>query len=132
MQPTTKKLSILRTELDFLERGGYSKPIVARQPLFCMETSAEQKTRTFFEDSPVCPKERHAACNPEGSCVLMDFVPADQRQTALPCHHIPLNEKGDTIASLEMKGDREAVRAAIRSWAAKNIETLEGDSPNAV
>jgi hypothetical protein len=128
MKPTQGPLETLKKELDFVDHAGYRKPIGSRQPLFCMESGVEWKKRTFFEDSPVCPKEKYEACDPQSDCALMRFVPEDLRNETLPCHYIPLNEQGDTIASLEETGNREKIEAAIRSWVQKNIEKMEADS----
>ena len=127
MKTIGNKLTTLKTELDFVDHGGYRKPVVARQPLFCMETSAQPEPRTFFEDSPVCPKERHAACDPASSCALMSFVPEGHRSDVLPCHHIPLNDRGDTIAKLEKNGNRAETETAIREWVARNVELAEAE-----
>ena len=125
MKTTHDALTVLKGELKFLDQGGYKKPIGRRQPMFCMETGADWKKPVFFEDSPSCPKEKYCACNPEGDCVLMNLVPAEQRHLAVPCRHIPLNEKGETIDSLEKSGDRAKVEATLKSWLVKNIEKLE-------
>src|SRR4051812_19051308 len=93
---------------------------------FCMETGAEWRKATFIEDSPSCPKEKYCACNPEGDCVLMGFVPFNRRHETLPCHHIPLNEKGETIASLENHQDK--VEPALRNWLLKTIERLQASA----
>jgi hypothetical protein len=88
-----------------------------------METGASWRKPTFIEDSPSCPKEKYCACNPEGDCVLMSFVPNEHRHDTLPCHHIPLNEKGETIASLAT--DRDKVEPVLRGWLVKTIEKLQ-------
>jgi hypothetical protein len=128
MKARPDALSTLKCELEFLNRGGYRTPIGRRQPLFCMETGADWKNPIFIEDSPSCPKEKYCACNPEGDCVLMSLVPAEQRHETLPCHHIPLNEHGETIATLEKSGDRKKVEVALKSWLEKNIERLESEA----
>ena len=125
MKPTKDPLSTLKGELEFVDHGGYRTLVGRRQPLFCMETGADWTKREFFEDSPSCPKEKYCACDPQSSCVLMGFVPVEQRKQTLPCHFIPLNDKGETIASLEKTGDREKIEAALRGWLVKNIEKLE-------
>ena len=79
MNATNNTLSPLRHELEFLDQGGYRTPIGSRQPLFCMETAAEWRQPLFFEDSPSCPKKRYEACYPERACVLMSFLPMEQR-----------------------------------------------------
>ncbi len=120
----TSPLATLKQELEFVDHAGYRKPIGSRQPLFCMESGETWRKPVYIEDSPSCSKEKYCACNPEGDCVLMSFVPQDRRHETLPCHHIPLNEKGETIASLEE--DRERVEPALRGWLVKTIKKLEG------
>jgi hypothetical protein len=122
----TSPLVTLQQELEFLDHGGYHKPVGYRQPLFCMESDASWRKRTIFEDSPSCPKEKYCACNPEGDCNLLSFVPREFRHETLPCHHIPLNDKGETIASLIEQPDR--VEPALRGWLAKTIAKLGGST----
>jgi len=124
MNPTNNTLSTLRHELEFLDNGGYRKAIGSRQPLFCMETSVEWRQPLFFEDSPTCPKKRYDPC-PDSRCVLMDLVPLEQRCQTVPCHHIPLNEMGETIDHLYRTSPRERVEAAIRAWLVDTIKRLE-------
>ena len=126
MKPTYTPLDTLKKELEFVDHAGYRKPLGSRQPLFCMETGANWRKPTFIEDSPACPKEKYCACNPEGDCVLMSFVPDEHRHDTLPCHHIPLNEKGETIASLAT--DRDKVEPVLRNWLVRTIEKLQSTS----
>ena len=39
MNNSNDSLSTLRHELQFLDQGGYRRPVGSRQPLFCTETS---------------------------------------------------------------------------------------------
>jgi hypothetical protein len=131
MNTGNDSLSIVKHELEFLDHGGYRRPIGSRQPLFCMETSPEWRQPLFFEDSPSCPKKRSDACSTDRQCVLMDFVPIESRRQTVPCRHIPLNEKGDTIASLTRGGAQEKlIEAEVRSWLVKTIIRLS--TPTAV
>ncbi len=57
-------LTILRRELEFIDSGGYKMTLGTRQPVFCMETSAEWKKPLFFGDFPVCPKKKYRDCSP--------------------------------------------------------------------
>jgi len=123
MKPTHTPLDTLKKELEFVDHAGYRKAIGSRQPLFCMETGSTWRKPTFIEDSPVCPKEKYCACNPEGDCVLLGFVPNEHKHETLPCHHIPLNEKGETIASLQT--DRDKVEPVLRNWLVRTIEKLQ-------
>jgi hypothetical protein len=124
MKPTHNLLTTLEKELDFIDHAGYRKPIGSRQPLFCMETSVEWRKPAFFEDSPSCPKEHYCACDPKRGCILLGFVPRERRSETVPCHHIPLNEQGDTIASFEKSGQHEQVEPALRNWLVKTIGKL--------
>jgi hypothetical protein len=123
MKPTHTPLETLKKELEFVDHSGYRKPIASRQPLFCMETGSNWRKPTFIEDSPACPKEKYCACNPEGDCVLLGFVPNEHKHETLPCHHIPLNEQGETIASLQT--DRDKVEPVLRNWLVRTIEKLQ-------
>ncbi|MBI3406289.1 MAG: hypothetical protein HY046_12620 [Acidobacteria bacterium] len=42
-----------------------------------------------------------------------------------PCHYIPLNEKGDTVASLNERGDEEAVKREMLGWLRRNVDRME-------
>jgi len=57
----------------------------------------------------------------------MDFVPAEKRGEAVPCHHIPLNERGDSVATLEGPGDAADVQKAVVDWLRRMIQQLEGE-----
>jgi len=83
-------LDALKLELKFLERGGYQPSV--REP---------RKELSIFLDSPSClnyalPAKEH----PCSECWLIDFVPVEKRGVAIPCHHIPLNHRGDTVEAL--------------------------------
>ena len=129
MATTDKKLSLLRHELEFLDHGNYRARVQYRQPLFCMETSVEERNPLFFEESPSCPKKRHTTCPPEIGCTLMDFVPFEEQHEAIPCRHIPLNEKGETIESLYRAGGNERVEPVLRSWLVRMIQKYEQLTP---
>jgi hypothetical protein len=58
-------------------------------------------------------------------CTLMQMVPAELKAEGIPCHFIPLNEKGDTIASLEAGGDQQAMEEAMKNWLKKTIKQIE-------
>ncbi len=129
MQTTKDALLALRHELEFLDNGGYRMPIGHRQPLFCMETSTEWKDPAFFEDSPICPKKRYGACAAVSDCLLRDFVPIERQQEPVPCRHLLLNEKGETIESLYRTGTRQEMEASLRNWLLGTIERFEKQTP---
>lgn len=108
-------LQMLKFELHFLENGGYERSV--REP---------RKELSVFQDSPSClnyalPVRKY----PCTECFLMEFVPADKRGESVPCHHIPLNDRGDTLASLEGFGRDVQIQDAMREWLHKKIAELE-------
>ena len=131
-------LNALKAELEFCEQGGY-KPLVGRFParasendpmsrfLFAKGKPEMRKERSVFQDSPSClnhglPVREH----PCSECWLINFVPPEKRGEMVPCHHIPLNERGDTVATLRGPGDAPDVKEAVLGWLWKKIEELEG------
>jgi hypothetical protein len=104
-------LHVLRGELQFVQKGGYRVPRVWRSPL-------------IFEDSPTCPKPERNVCQHPG-CVLMNFVPQECREEAVPCRHIPLNESGETVDSLYRTGTIQEIEQALESWLLKTIGSVE-------
>ena len=55
----------------------------------------------------------------------MDFVPQAFRQETLPCRHIPLNAKGDTVEGLAKSGRSKEIEPVLRAWLVKTIAELE-------
>lgn len=106
-------LELLKTELDFIEQGGYGRSV--RTPW---------KPTSPFRDSLTCvnyalPQKSHP-CN---ECHLIEFVPAGKESEELPCHMIPLNAAGDTVESLE--GDEGKLTEALKHWMRTKIAELE-------
>jgi hypothetical protein len=44
----------------------------------------------------------------------------------VPCHHILLNERGDTVATLGGPGNAPDVQEALLDWLRRTIQQLEG------
>ncbi len=110
-------LQILKFELEFLESGGYGRSV--RTPW--QPTSA-------FQDSVTCinfgdPLKLH----PCDECLLMEFVPAEKRREAVPCHHIPLTERGETVETIEGRRDQAAIEEALRTWLRRTIARVEAE-----
>ena len=115
-------LTVLKTELEFLEKGGYRH-----------SPSARWRPQFIFEDSPTCIN--HARTGnplPCSECILMNLVPADCRNERIPCRHIPLNAQGFTIDTYYRLGTQEEVEAALAVWLRKIIEHLTALSAPAV
>lgn len=106
-------LEVLRLELEFLKGGGYRKP-------------SSWRPQFIFEDSPTClnygDPERTRPCS---ECVMMQLVPAEFRDEKVPCRHIPLNERRETIQSLYQSGTSQELDAAVAEWLMNTIQKLE-------
>lgn len=111
MKSAESTLQVLKDELKFVEKGGYHAPL-------------QWRARLIFEDSPRCPKERCSACA-DTDCVLMGFVPKEFCGEAIPCRHIPLNERGETIDSLYRTGTNEEIEQTLQRWLLKSIRELQ-------
>jgi hypothetical protein len=111
-------LEILKAELNFVEKGGYGRSV--REPW---------KPTVAFQDSLSCmefPTHRH-----DDGCALMQFVPPEQRGACIPCHHIPLNSAGDTAATLNARGDQQALEDALKAWLKCRIDQIESEQEQA-
>ncbi|HEY1272077.1 MAG TPA: hypothetical protein VGF08_08835 [Terriglobales bacterium] len=108
-------LEILKFELDFLEHGGYGRSV--RTPW---------KPTSIFQDSLTCinfndPARPHP-CN---ECLLTDFVPEGQQGENIPCHHIPLNESGETVDTMERTCNQVELEEALKNWIRASIRRIE-------
>lgn len=108
-------LEVLKAELDFLEKGGYR--YTAR---------AAWRPHFIFQDSPTClnfdPTQQPRPCS---DCILTQLVPAEARSKKIPCRHIPLSERGETIDSFYRTGTQEELEAAVAQWLRTTITRLE-------
>ena len=108
-------LELLKEELDFIDKGGYGRSV--RTPW---------KEQSIFQDSLSCinygyPYRAHP-CN---ECHLLDFVDPEHKGTAIPCHHIPLNEAGETIEDLETADNEAKLEHKVRDWLRAKISEIE-------
>ncbi len=106
----------LKLEIQVIEKGGYYPSV--REP--------REELRTF-RDSVTCLnvglEEKQHPCT---SCFLIEFVPPELKDTEGDlCHKIPLNDRGDTVESLEREGDRDKVQAAVLAWLKNTVARLE-------
>lgn len=109
-------LHVLRYELNFLEQGGYSRNLRRG------EVSPFQDTLSCLNfGEPLRPHTCH-------ECFLYDFVPEGSRTEDIPCHFIPLDSSGTTIAKLLRRGSREELESALKSWLRAKISKLENTS----
>jgi len=81
---------------------------------------------SFFQDSVTCLNYgQDGRPEPCGKCMLMAFVPEKARSEHIPCHHIPLDQDGNTIDNLDRGYNRNSVEEAVVSWLRLKIEQLE-------
>jgi hypothetical protein len=107
----------LKNELEILDKGGYEP-----------STYKPYRMPRVFRDSVSCPNlGLDFKIEPCAHCFLVEFVPLEHRDKENACHHIPLNERGDTIASLDRPGNESAVQEALRSWLQETIARLAGE-----
>ena len=108
-------LEVLREELDFIEKGGYGRSV--RTPW---------RPKSAFQDSLTClnygyPYRAHP-CN---ECQLIEFVDPENRSQEVPCHHIRVTEKGETIEDLELTDNDEKLAAEVARWLRLKIHEIE-------
>lgn len=110
-----RTLQLLCCELSFLKVGGYGHKF-----------RSDWRPTLIFRDSPVCLNfEPGAPRQPCERCSLFQFVPANRRTALIPCHHIALNQSGDTVASLYQNSTQEELDVAVKSWLEATIDTLQ-------
>jgi hypothetical protein len=51
----------------------------------------------------------------------MDFVDPKDRSQLGPCHSIPLNEAGKTLAELELEGSEWKTVGTVKAWLREKI-----------
>jgi hypothetical protein len=107
-------LEVLRTELKFLEMGGYSM-------------RGSWGPQFIFEDTPTCVNcgRRDNPIIPCTECVLIDLVPSQHRSEEIPCRHIPLDASGRTLNSLYGHTDPQAIEEEVGKWLRATIARLE-------
>jgi hypothetical protein len=114
-QDDRNTLEVLKAELNFVKKGGYGRS--AREPWRAM---------LALEDSPTCmnydTKEDRTPC---AACLLVQFVPADKRGEKIPCRHIPLTSRGDTLLQLYRGGTEQEIEGALANWLEKEIARLK-------
>ena len=108
-------LELLKTELDFIKKGGYGRSV--RTP---------RKPTSPFRGSLTCvnyalPEKAH----PCSECHLIDYVPQDKQNEEVPCHFIPLNAAGDTVATLEENEPK--LEETLKGWMRRKISEIEAE-----
>jgi len=108
-------LEVLKFELAFLEQGGYGRSV--RTPW---------KPTSIFQDSITClnfgePQRVH----PCSECLLIDFVPPQEREAEVPCHHILLNAQGETVDAVNRYDNQQELEEKVKGWLRATIQRIE-------
>ena len=108
-------LELLKTELDFIEKGGYGRSV-----------KTPWRPTSSFRDSLTCvnyalPEKAH----PCSECHLIEFVPREKQNEELPCHYIPLNASGETVETLE--GNEPKLEEVLKEWMREKIRKIEAE-----
>lgn len=108
-------LELLKDELMFIEQGGYGRSV--RTPW---------REKSAFQDSLICINYGYPyRAHPCSECHLLDFVAPEDRTSEVPCHHIPLNARGETIEDLESLDNQHKLEEEIKGWLRAKIKELE-------
>lgn len=108
-------LEVLRSELEFLEQGGYGRSV-----------STPWKWTSTFQHSPSCINfNQPQGTRPCSECALIDLVPVDARNQDVPCHSIPIGPNGETVGIIEREYDLPELEEALRSWLRATIQQVE-------
>jgi hypothetical protein len=91
-----KVLGLLRLEIEDLSRGGFG--------------------------GFLCISRRSGSC---GECTLLDFVPVECRKEDMPCLHIPLNERGETLHTIAQQRDRAYLEKQLVAWMKRTAKQLQ-------
>ena len=106
-------LELLKTELDFIEKGGYGRSV-----------KTPWRPTSSFRDSLTCvnyalPEKAH----PCTECHLIEFVPREKQDEEIPCHFIPLNAAGETVETLDTNESK--LEEALKEWMREKIREIE-------
>jgi hypothetical protein len=108
-------LEVLKAELEFIEQGGYGRSV-----------KTPWKPTSAFQDSLSCINYGYPyRAHPCSECHLLDFVPPDGQAESVPCHHIPLNEAGETVETLEAEDNQQKLEESLKIWLRARINQLE-------
>ncbi|MDP9268955.1 MAG: hypothetical protein M3P27_11620 [Acidobacteriota bacterium] len=111
-------LTVLRTELAFLESGGYERDV------------PRWRAGLMFEDSPTCLNHANPECRHScDDCLLSRLAPREGRFTRVPCRHISLDPNGVTVDDLYRTASYAETKQAVWNWLRNTIAQLEMSQP---
>lgn len=82
-----------------------------------IENIRERGLGACFRDTVLCINAGKSPGSDRcDQCLLLQFVPRLAREENIPCFHIPLNEVGETLASLAARAEPQERQAAVLAW----------------
>ena len=110
-------LAVLKTELSYLESGGYSQ-----------EAHNAWRPSLVFEDSPSCLNYHETSHRrPCSDCKLTELVPESHRNESRSCRYIPLNDLGQTVDDFYRGGTQRELEWNLMVWLRKTIARMEAE-----
>jgi hypothetical protein len=107
-------LQLVNKELEFFNAGGYGRSF-----------RSQWRPTLLLRDSPACINYGDTGRqNPCRACPLFALIPPDKRDELVPCHFIPLNESGLTIARLYAEGSQDSLDRLYEYWLHDIIKKL--------
>ena len=108
-------LQALKTELDFFDAGGYGRPF-----------RSEWRPTLLLRDSPACVNYNSREWQSSfPQCPFFSLDPRANRKALLPCHHIPLDAHGNTVAKLYQTGTQKELDERYRDWLSALTREIE-------
>lgn len=108
-------LQALKTELNFFDAGGYGRTF-----------RSDWRPTLLLRDSPACinynSTGQQTSCR---QCPFFFLVPHAQRNSVVPCHHIPLDARGNTVAKIYRTGTQKELDEHYRNWLSALTRELE-------
>ena len=106
-------IAALKSELLFLDRGGYKSIPFLWRPAF------------LLEDSPTCPARDSGGRCVNQPCPWLAFVSLRHRAERRPCRHIVVGDHGETIDLFYRTAAPEEYEKSFRRWLVAAIARLE-------
>jgi hypothetical protein len=107
-------LTALKEQLVFFENGGYGHTF-----------RSGWRPTLLLRDSPLCLNAMFPGTRSCRECILLNLIPIEKRGCLLPCHQIPIDEAGVTIAKLYDEGTPERLDRTFHDWLCATIRQLE-------
>lgn len=107
-------LQLVSNELEFFNAGGYG-----------WSFRSQWRPTLLLRDSPACINYGDTGQqNPCRECSLFSLIPPGKKDELVPCHSIPLNEAGMTIARLYAEGSQNSLDRLYQNWLQEIIKKL--------